>query len=183
MGLMDMLAGNFDEEQARRLINQMDEEQIAEGIQTGMDEFVVPHLEEVRENAQTTPERQAVREQYHSMPDTKQQEAFNRAIWDLVSVAGKLRVSPDEGLRDLKTMLRDPWTMEALLLVFHNPDHIDPDYSEEMRETTTKFTRLAAMNLIPEAYTENEARQLMAEMGLDEDDLQEMVLEAVGSEP
>lgn len=181
MGLMEMFAGNFDEEQARQLINAMDDEQIAEGMQTAMDEFVVPHLEDVRENAQSTPDRQSVREQYHSMPDAKQQEAFNRAIWDMVSVAGKLRVSPDEGLRDLKTMLRDPWTMEALLLVFHNPNHIDPNYSEEMRETATKFTRLAAMNLIPEAYTESEARDLMAEMGLDENDLEDMVMEAVGN--
>ena len=133
MGIMDMLSG-MDSDTADSLLRSMDEEQIQSALSTGIENYIVPHLQDIREAAAYDyDDREEVREIYESYSEEKQDEVFHDAAADLIAIAAQVREQPTTGMKELKTRLRDPYTMEALLLIFNNEAHVDPEFSEDQK--------------------------------------------------
>lgn len=162
------LMGNIDPKAAQGILNSLDEEQLEEAIVAGVDNYIVPHLEDIRDAAETDYEdRQEVREKYESMTQKMQDEEFHSTVADLIVVVSQIRAEPVRGFRELKDRLRDPWVTEALLLIFDNDDfidYVDPEYKNQLKEFCTIQLKWLAMNVAPEMYSEDEVRNVVMQL-------------------
>lgn len=157
--LMGMLQ-NMDEEDARDILDQLDDEQMQEGIRRLMDMYLVPHLDDIREEVKDYPDPMEVRETYQNAPETRQQQLFDEAVQDLLVTADLIRERPPEGFRRLKQYLRDPTTTEALLLIFEN-EAIQPSYRDQLKDYSAKNLHYAGVFLLPEMYEEQEVKRVL----------------------
>ena len=158
--MIDRMLGNIDEDTARSLLNNINDDQLRQGLHVAIEDFVIPHIDDIRIKATEDYEsRHHVRDVYKSMSDEEQQEVFDEAWGDIVAVAARLREDPQTGGMELKERLRDPWTMEALLLIFENRDNIDEDYGDEMKEFATFMLRWIGIQMLPEMYSQEEVRE------------------------
>lgn len=158
---------NLDDEQLRALQEQIDDEEIERLIQQVVEKRVVPHLQDIRKQARETPPAREVREAYASMSVEEQEEAFDTAVDDVLDCALLLRESPNEGLKRLKSILRDPYTTEGLLLIFENEEHIDSEYSAQMKEYGATLLRYLGFMLGREMYEQQTRRQIAEELGVE----------------
>lgn len=124
-------------------------------------------LADVRDRAQTV-DTAEVEAQFAKLDDDEQDEQFHQAMAELAVTCAQIREEPAEGVDRLFGMLRDPYTVEALLLIFENDDHIDPDYSEQVKEFARWQLRYIGIHAIPEAYTQAEREAVAERFGLDE---------------
>lgn len=163
MGLDDI-----DQEMAEQMLNQVDESELQEQIVEGMNQMLGPKLLEVKQRAQQGKSRQEVRAEYEQLSEEEKTQKFMRAISDLVAIAAELREDPEPALKKLKQRLRDPYTMEAVLLIFDDPN-VPDEWTTERKEFATTITRWIALNHLPEMYTRQEAEELMNKLYPDRD--------------
>ena len=163
MNISSMLE-NMDEETANNILSNIDKSTINRYLQQGIEEHLVPHFEEVKEKAimEYKPPRE-VREHYESLSPEKQEEKFNRAASDLLSVMTQLRTEPHGAGTELKKRLRDPWTVEALLLIFEHED-LPREEVERQKNYAATWIKWAGVNVMPEMYTEDEIRDVVEEL-------------------
>ena len=149
--------GNLTEEHFEWMRRNADAQTYRDVVAYLIQHEIVPHAEAIRDRAQNRDMTPAeVREHYKNMDDEAQQVAFDKAVASVVSVFALLRQKPQEGLEELKAMIRDPWTLEAILLIFRNDEEIDPEYSDEIIQYAAWHVQEAAYFLAPELYTEEE---------------------------
>lgn len=170
---------NMDEEQMQKVMEQVDEEQMMVAMGNLVDRYLLPHLEDVKQAAQTADSNHEVRAYYESLPDSERtapdgydgptrEGEFYHALDNLVTTLAECRERPQTGLPRLKSQLRDPYTLEALLLIFDNDAHIDGEYTEQLKEFGAQRAMWIGANVFPEMYTEAERRQVVEQMGLDQ---------------
>lgn len=177
--ITDMISG-MDEETASNIISSMDEEVIESALKSGIEQELVPHLQDVREKAKDEyEENEYVREKYESLSEDKQTKKFNKAAADIMSVAVKLRSSPMRGMQELKGRLRDPWTVEALLLIFDHPE-VPDEVVEQRKNYAAAWLKYVGVNVIPEVYTREAAMDMIETFYPDSDP--EEVLDQLGVE-
>lgn len=155
-----MSLDDIDQDVAEEMLGQVDESELQQQIVEGINQMMGPKLLEVKQRAQSGKTRQEVREEYKTMSHDEKTKKFMRAVSDLVAIAAELREDPEPALKRLKTRLRDPYTMEALLLIFDDPKVPDA-WTEERKEFATTIVRWVALNHLPEMYTRREAEELM----------------------
>jgi len=158
---------NMDEEQAKNLMSQLDEEQLSQAITWVLDQQLAPHLHEIRQRSQSRDDPYRVREYFSNMSEEEQEEAFYDALQNLVAALVQCRSDPNRGFQQLKSQLRDPYTAEALLLIFENEDHIDQQYSQTLKEFAGKNLKWASALVMPEMYTEQERKEALENYGPD----------------
>jgi len=127
----------------------------------GIEQRVVPHLEDVRDRAQGATARD-VRQRLADLDDSQQDEFFYDAVSDVFSAAAMLRERPTEGALLLKGLLRDPFTVESLLLIFDHediPDHL----AAQQKAFAATHIRWLGSALVPEAYTDEELAAIRGE--------------------
>lgn len=175
----DVRNGTLDGPEARRIWESIPDDQKRDAAESVIDAYVVPHLDAVRERAREDRaeghDAEAAREYYAQMTADEQEEMFYTAIADLVAVLFLVREQPAEGLAELKARLRDPYTVEALLLIFNNDEfieYIEPGYREKMKDFAAERLRWMGMALVPELYDPEEVRPVYEEFGLDVDALE-----------
>lgn len=174
-----MLDG-MDENMANTVLEALDEEQIEAALQKGIDKEVVPHLETVRERAtEEDADTAEVRAHYESLPEEDQQEKFNQAAADLMAVLTEVRESPLSGAKKLKGRLRDPWTVEALLLIFDHED-VPNEVVDQQKHYAATWLKWAGMNVIPEVYRRDQVSEVADELYPSRDT--ESVLDELGIE-
>lgn len=156
--------GQLDEDQAEQMLQSIDDEQIANIVETAIERFVVPHLHDIRERAQME-DRMEARQTYEQMDPDDQHRVFFETAAQLAAELQEVRYQPNKGLGDIKRRLRDPWTVEALLMFFYEDDgHIDDAYCEDMKEFSTRYIRFIGLHVAPELYTREEAIGLLSEV-------------------
>lgn len=161
---------DMDEEQVRQMLNNFDEEQLAEGAGALVDHYLVPELEDVRARAQSAEDAKAVRNYYENeLTAEEREEEFYHALDKLVGTLVECRERPQTGLPKLKTQLRDPFTLEALLLIFGDEDHIDPEHTAELKKFAAIHAKWIGAMLLPEMYNEAERQQVIDQMDLEPD--------------
>lgn len=159
--------GEVTDEQVQSVLNQIPPETKRQAIETAITDYVVPHFDDVRERADDDVSNQQVRQQYAALGEQRQQEVFNRAVSDVIGTLFELRTSPESGLESLKGLLRDPYTIEGLLLIFENDEHIDAEYGNQMKDFAAMHLKWAGVALAPEMYGPDVVEDVAEEIGLD----------------
>lgn len=163
------LLNGMDPERASELLAEMDDDLIEDALEAGIEQELVPHLQDVRENAAEEYRSPAeVRAYYEGLSEAEQTEKFHEAAADVMGVAVDLRESPVTGLKKLKGRLRDPWTVEALLLIFDHPD-VPDEVVHERKEFASTWLKYAGLHIIPEVYERGDLREMVNQMYPDED--------------
>lgn len=160
VGFTDLIS-NIDEEKAQQILGNMDEDDVADVAEWITEELVLPHLEEIRNRAGQQPSTEEVRRYYEEMDPQQREQEFYETLDALVATLVMCRERPMEGYTELKTMIRDPYTVEALLLIFENEDHIDPEYSEQMKDFGAEHFRWVGAMVLPEMYEPEEVERVL----------------------
>lgn len=154
---LETILQNTDREELMRLIDEyVDRDELLARV----DDELQPHFDDVRRRAQSENGAEA-RQYYASLSEEEQQQAFNAAVADLVAVLRDCREDPQVGFPKLKGRLRDPDVMEPLLLIFDNPDRIDPAYTRELKEFAAETVRWAGSQVVPEMYSQSELQSIV----------------------
>jgi hypothetical protein len=159
--------GEVTDEQVQSVLNQIPEETKRQAIETAIEDYIVPHFDDVRERAAADVTNEQVRQKYAALGEERQQEVFNRAVSDVLGTLFELRTQPESGLESLKGLLRDPYTIEGLLLIFDNDQHIDAEYSAQMKDFAAMHLKWAGVALAPEMYDPAVVEAVAEEIGLD----------------
>lgn len=165
-GIQNLIA-NLDDEQIAQLQQQIDPEQIHALLESRIDEDLGPHLEEIRERSRQQPDPEQIREDFANAPPEQQQELFDAAVGDILTVFHLLREDPMAALNEAKDLLRNPYTAEAVLLIFHNDQHIDSDYGEQMKAYGASLMAYLGTLVAPEMYDDAEIEAIHERMDLE----------------
>lgn len=146
---------------------------IQQKIREVVTEVLHPHLVDIRQRAQQQQAegvtRQHARQQLEALPKAEQTDQFYTALTNLVETAALLHTDPRQALSRLKQYARNPWFTERLLLLLSDPEHVDPEHADEMKELAVDGMRWVCLTLVPEIYTDAEKRDLLARLFPDED--------------
>lgn len=164
-GIQNLIA-NLDEEQIAQIQSQIDPEQIHALVEARIDEDLGPHLKEIRERRRQQPDPEQIRQDFASAPPEQQQELFDAAVGDILTVFHLLREDPMAALREAKDLLRNPYTAEAVLLIFHNDQHIDDEYGEQMKAYGASLMAYLGTLVAPEMYDDAEIEAIHERMDL-----------------
>lgn len=168
-GMISDLLNGMDSQTAEAVLDSLDDEMIERALEAGIEKEVVPHLEDVRENVvDEYPDAKDVRSHYESLSQEEQEEKFNRAAADVMGVLVELRENPTEGLKKVKGRLRDPWVIEALLLIFDH-EGVPKELSDQRKEYASTWLRNVGVHVIPEVYHRDEAKEVIRTLYPDED--------------
>lgn len=163
-GYIGEMLGSMDEDMANTILESLNKEQIEAALSKGVEKEVVPHLEQVRERAtEDDADTAQVRAHYESLPEDEQQEKFNQAAADLMAVFAELREEPVSGAQKLKGRLRDPWTIEALLLIFDH-ESVPNEVVDQQKHYTATWMKWVGMNVIPEMYRREQVADVAEEL-------------------
>lgn len=171
--LMDVYEQLQDGDADPEDLEDVDWELINSRVQEVVTEVIQPHLVEIRQEAQANKmngqTRRNARQQLEAMPKEQQTEQWNKAVSNLVRTAALLHTDPLQAMSRLKEYSRNPWFTERLLLVLSDPEYVDPDHAEDMKELVTDSMRWFFLYLTPEIYTEGEKRDLLDRLFPDKD--------------
>lgn len=170
---MEQIIANLDEEQIQQIQQQIDPEQIHALVESRIDEDLGPHLVEVRERCHEQPDPKEIRQEFANASPQKQQQLWNAAVGDVIEVFHLLREDPEAALRKAKDLLRNPYTSEALLLIFHNDQHIDDDYGWQMKDYGANLMAYLGTVVAPEMYSPEEIEAVHSRIDLDVEDAEQ----------
>lgn len=149
--------------QARHLLQDEDISALISILQSAPD-----RLEEIKHRAHEVDSEEA-KAAFSEMSDEKQTEVFDGTVADLAITFQQLRSDPADGVEQIQSEIRNPYTVEALLAVFDNDEHIDDEYSEQIKEFVRWRFRFLGVHALPEAYTEAEKREVIDRFDLEYD--------------
>lgn len=173
-GITDLIGGLSDD-QIESIISNLDDEVIANAVQNGYENYVVPEAKRVREAANEDYEdNEAVAEHYKQLSEDEQEEKFHEALADLLAVLTEVREDPVHGWEELRDRLRSPWTVEAILLIFDHPE-VPEEVAEQQKAFARTWLKYAGVHTFPEMYRQEEAREVVERVQPDE--MVEAVLE------
>lgn len=158
------MSAGFDSEQAMAFLQNLDEEQIDKAVTSVIENFLVPVANDIREEAQEQPSSEEIRQQLEDLPEEEKQEIFDETVTELIFAVSMFRQRPMEASKRLRSMIRDPHTMEALMLVFNDEPEVSPEKAEELKEFVTIQVRRAAVHVLPEIYTQEEMEEVAADL-------------------
>jgi len=191
MKVPDSMIQNADPETIAEYAGQMDPSQLAaigEALGENVDDAhvaavladiweqsVAPRLASIRQRAADDYDRTQVRQYYaEELTPEEQQETFDDALRDVLVAAFSVRaavfsddMTMETALADLRALIRDPWTAEAILLIFENAEHIDPEYSDQMKEYGAWVLRSVGVAVLPELYPPETVAAIAEDHGLD----------------
>lgn len=161
MSFLNNYLSGMDEDQARAMLDQLDDEQVEQAIQWIVDESVVPHLMDVRQRARQATDPNEVRRELEDLPESVKEELFYDTLHELIAILVTCRERPNEGFEELKTVLRDPYTVESLLLIFENDQHIDDEYSNQLKDFAANHLQWVGAMVLPEMYDERTVEEVV----------------------
>lgn len=163
----------IDNEQIERIAQNISVGDAMRILGTAKRMFIDPHLVDIRQNViEDYPDPLEVREKLEDMPEEDKEEIFYETLHELIKILEEIRIDPETAdYQRLKAMIRDPYTMEALLVFFENPEHIDPQYSDQLKEFVSEHARLLGVLLFPTMYTDAERRRVLRKLDWDPDDV------------
>lgn len=147
-------------------VEDLDDEQIEQAVQTVVQEQVVPALVDIRQRRDGQRENREIRAEYAAYDEETKQDLFDQAVFDVIEVLFDLRENPQVGVKKLRRLVRDPTVFEALLLIFDNPEKIDPEYAEELKQYVSMVVRWVGVVLAPEMYDAETVTKTTQELDL-----------------
>lgn len=165
--------GDLSGEEIDNLWNRVPRQQKVQFLSFIFQERVIPHIEDIRQRAESE-DSERLRDAYADLDPETKDEVLLETIGHIVRTLFELRERPREGMLNLKELIRDPGTMESLLLVFDDAEHIDPGYSADAKNFVSWYVTAAGVALAPELYDEATVREVYEAFDLelpDEDEL------------
>jgi len=153
---LQQLAGQLD----------IDNDDVQEALLRVVEDKATPRLEEIRERARDAEDPDAVREQIESLPDDDKNRLFHDTWAELIAACVQLRIEPIEGMVNLKQMIRDPWTVEAMLLLFED-EQIPGEIVGANKDLMADYMNWIGIALAPEMYERAEVERMVETFGSD----------------
>lgn len=146
----------------------LDNDDVQEALLTIVEEKANPRLQEVRERAADRDDPEYVRQQIESLSEDAKNELFHDTWAGLITAFVQLRIEPLEGMKNLKRMVRDPWTVEALLLLFED-EEIPDEVVEANKDLVSDYLNWIGCAVAPEMYRRGEVEEFIETFGADPD--------------
>lgn len=144
----------------------LDNDDVQEALMRVAEEKTRPKLNEIRERASDSPSKEEVRERLDNLSEEDKNEVFHETWAELITAAVELRVDPLEGMRNLQTMIRDPFTLEVLLLLFED-EEIPSDITVANKDLVSDYVSWMGRAVAPEMYEREEVEEMVEEFGAD----------------
>lgn len=159
---------NPSEDQVRQIAEQVDlsNDDVQEALLKVGEDKIRPQLDEIKERASNADDPDAVRQQLAELSDEKKNEVFHETWAQFITACVQLRVEPLEGMRNLKTMIRDPWTVEIMLMLMED-DEIPAEISEANKDLISQYITWIGRAIAPEMYEREEVEAMVDEFGAD----------------
>ena len=159
---------NPSEDQVRQIAEQVDlsNDDVQEALLKVGEDKIRPQLDEIKERASEADDPDAVRQQLAELSDEKKNEVFHGTWAQFITACVQLRVEPLEGMRNLKTMIRDPWTVEIMLMLMED-DEIPTEISEDNKDLKSQYITWIGRAIAPEMYEREEVEAMVDEFGAD----------------
>jgi len=168
MDLSKLNPMNPSEDQVRQIAEQVDlsNDDVQEALLKVGEDKIRPQLDEIKERASNADDPDAVRQQLADLSDEKKNEVFHETWAQFITACVQLRVEPLEGMRNLKTMIRDPWTVEIMLMLMED-DEIPAEISEANKDLISQYITWIGRAIAPEMYEREEVEAMVDEFGAD----------------
>lgn len=170
------LMAAMDEETVEHIVAHLPEEHLHRALAMLIDRRVIPHLFDIRERADGDVSTVEAREQLMDLGEDARHQLFFDTINDVVQALMLIRSQPFIGLARLKKLLRDPYTIEGLLLIFDH-EGVEPAAREEMKDFVAAHVWLVGVAVLPEMYAEEERQEVRDILNIDGDLIDELTPE------
>ena len=159
---------NPSEDQVRQIAEQVDlsNDDVQEALLKVGEDKIRPQLDEIKERAAEADDPDSVRQQLAELTDEKKNEVFHETWAQFITACVQLRVEPLEGMRNIKTMIRDPWTVEIMLMLMED-DEIPNDISDANKDLISQYITWIGRAIAPEMYDREEVEAMVDEFGAD----------------
>lgn len=159
---------NPSKDQVRKMAEQVDlsNDDVQEALLKVGEDKIRPQLDEIKDRAADADAPQDVRQQLGELTDEKKNEVFHETWAQFITACVQLRVEPLEGMRNLKTMIRDPWTVEIMLMLMED-DEIPNEISDANKDLISQYVTWIGRALAPEMYEREEVEAMVEEFGAD----------------
>ena len=162
--------GNFNPspEQVRAAAENvdLDNDDVQEALLKIIEDKVRPELDEIRERAADAESPSEVRAELNQLSDEKKTQVFHQTWAEFITACVQLRVQPVRGMANLKSMIRDPWTVEAMLLMME-VDEMPNEIEEMNKDLVSQYITWIGTALAPEMYDRDEVESMIEEFGAD----------------
>lgn len=154
-----------------RIASQMDNDSVQEAIIEIIESKAIPHLEDVKTQARNAENPDEVREIFESMDAASRERIFHDTMAELISTFVQIRIQPVKGGKNLKGLIRDPYTTEALLMMFDEDaifgNRPDTEVQSAQKDTLRTYLHWIGIALAPEMYDREDVEAMIHEFGAD----------------
>ncbi len=159
---------NPSESQMKKLAQQVDlsNEDVQEALLSIGEDRIRPQLDDIKTRAESASSPEQIREQLADMPNERKNEVFHETWAEFITACVELRVKPLEGMRNLKTMIRDPWTVEIMLLLMED-EEIPDGITEANKDMISQYVSWIGRALAPEMYEREDVAEMVDQFGAD----------------
>lgn len=152
----------------QQLASQLDigNEDVQEALLRVLEEKANPKLEEIRDRAESADTPSEAREQIESLPEERQDTLFHDTWAELLAAMVQLRIEPLVGMRNLKRMIRDPYTVEAMLLIF-DVEEMPDEIVQANKDLFADYLNWMGCAVAPEMYSREDVEDFVETFGAD----------------
>lgn len=163
-----MFGLNPSKEQIRSMAENVDlsNEDVQEALLKVGEDKIRPQLDEIRERAVDADDPDQIREQLGGLSDEEKNNVFHETWAEFITACVELRVQPLVGMRNLKTMIRDPWTVEIMLMLLED-DEIPDEITESNKDLISQYVTWIGRAIAPEMYERDEIEDMIEQFGAD----------------
>lgn len=151
----------------KKVLGQIDKDSFEKGLDHVMENHISPHLHDVRDRASESEDPEEIRRILEEeMTEEERNELFHDTWGEVIASFIHLRIDPFEGFLNLKHLLRDPYTLEAMLLMF-DVEGTPKDIVEANKDMAATYVKCIGVALAPEMYGRDDVEQVVELVGGD----------------
>ena len=144
----------------------LDNDDVQQALLQIAEDKIRPRLDEIKERSEGRKSSDEVRAELESLPDDKKTEVFHQTWAEIITACAQLRVQPVAGMKNLKAMIRDPWTVEAMLLMMEVAD-LPSDIEKQNKDLMAQYITWMGSAIAPEMYDRAEVEDMIEQFGAD----------------
>jgi hypothetical protein len=144
----------------------IENEDVQKALLRILEDKATPRLEEIRMKAEASEDPETVRDRIESLPESEKDRLFHDTWAEIIASLVQLRVEPMEGMTNLKKMIRDPFTVESMLLLFE-VDEMDDEIVQANKDLAAEYLNWMGCAVAPEMYSRDEVVEFIETFGAD----------------
>lgn len=144
----------------------IENEDVQKALMRILEDKANPKLEEIKQRAEDADSPQTARRQIEALPETEKDALFHETWAELLCGLAQLRIEPVAGLSNLKRMIRDPYTVEAMVLIFE-VDEMPYETVQANKDLFSDYLNWIGCALAPEMYPRDDVEDFIETFGAD----------------